>query len=138
MSNFPKFVSDIEAATERVLAGMGHAERTAEMIAVVILVAFAVDLVAGVPRAVAEGASALRHETGQDAMEHAVVVELALDETDEASNRLRRLVLEQIDHQLAFITPGTSPRLASLRKHKRHSAKRRRYARGRPHKRHRL
>src|SRR5262245_10680427 len=42
------------------------------------------------------------------------------------------------DHQLLLITPATSPRSASSRKHRRHNANLRRYARGRPHLRHRL
>src|SRR6516225_8830863 len=42
------------------------------------------------------------------------------------------------NYQLLFVTPVMSPSSASLRKHKRHSANLRMYARGRPHRRQRL
>src|SRR5688572_453084 len=41
-------------------------------------------------------------------------------------------------YQELFVTPVTSPSSASLRKHRRHMANLRMYARGRPHRRHRL
>src|SRR6476659_5828898 len=44
----------------------------------------------------------------------------------------------ELRHQLLLVTPVTSPSSASLRKHKRHSANFRMYARGRPQRRQRL
>jgi hypothetical protein len=43
-----------------------------------------------------------------------------------------------LDYQLLFVTPVTSPSSASFRKHRRHSPNFRMYARGRPHRWHRL
>src|SRR6476620_4315379 len=39
---------------------------------------------------------------------------------------------DRLPHQLLFVTPAMSPSSASFRKHRRHSANFRRYARGRP------
>src|ERR1051326_1564844 len=43
-----------------------------------------------------------------------------------------------LGYQLLFVTPVMSPSSASLRKHRRHSANLRMYARGRPHRRQRF
>src|SRR5262245_55086800 len=72
------------------------------MAAIVGLVAFAVDVVAGSAGAVALGVAALGHEVFQDAMEVEIVVLSAFDERDEVTDSLRRFVLEQLEDDCAL------------------------------------
>lgn len=75
-------MSDEELGAVRVGAGVGHGEHAGLVVAAVCL-ALALELVAGVSGAGAEGAAALDHEIGDDAVEAQAVVEPAGGKVEE-------------------------------------------------------
>ena len=83
-----------------VLAGVGHRERAAEVLAGVRLAGLAGDHVSRPPRATAGRIAPLRHELGDDAVERRPRVEALLDEADEVGDGVRGLVLEQLDNEI--------------------------------------
>src|SRR5262245_33940038 len=104
MRRRPEGEEELRAA--RVAAGVGHAQRAREMSPVILLVTLAIDGVARSAGAVPLRVASLSHEILQDAMEPQPVVEalaiLAFHEADEVADRIGRLVLEQLDHNVAF------------------------------------
>ena len=90
---------DEELRAVRVRAGVGHRERTAHDLVVVELV---VELVAGIAGAVAARAAALDHEVGDDPVEGEAVVEAVGGELREVLDGLRRILVEELDRDVAF------------------------------------
>ena len=74
----------------------GTWQLTGRPLAVVVAVVFIVDVVAGAALSRAFGTAALGHEIRQHAVKHDPVIEAFFDEADEITDRLRRLVLEQL------------------------------------------
>src|SRR3954454_9632766 len=85
---------DEELAAVRVRTGVGHRERAADDLVTVDLV---LERVAGAARPGAERAAALDHEVLDHAVEADAVVEAVGRELAEVLDRLRRVVVEELD-----------------------------------------
>ncbi len=78
-----------------------HAETACEVIAVIVIHAFAIDVVAGSTTPGPFGAAGLSHEGIQDAMKDQLIVKAFLHETDKIANRFRGLIFKQLQDNIA-------------------------------------
>src|SRR5262245_12454453 len=72
------------------------------MLAGALLVALAVDVVAGTSRAIAFWIAPLSHKARQNTMKREGIVKLLLDQADKIANRLRGLIFKELDDNYPF------------------------------------
>lgn len=92
-------VRDEELAATGIAAGMGHGESTG---CVLLLVDFALDLVAGTAGTGAIGTTTLDHEIRDDAMKRQAVVKTFFREIDEIFDCIRCVLVEEFEFDGAF------------------------------------
>ena len=94
--------SQKELRVAGVSSGVGHAQRSAKMPAIIRPVALAANCIAGSALALVGFCAALGHELGQHAVKRAAIVKALLDQRDEVRHRLRRFILKQLDRDFTL------------------------------------